>query len=134
MLGEACGHTFERWSGWRLNFGLTAVTFNGGLEELVKGFELDFWRVVGKGQGVIIRVRGRVGEKKFKFWWDTEIDGVEINTNYSIDLTSCKISPILPIQVYKLGENYRKNIYKNKTWQSHLPIQIKLTLIARALC
>lgn len=51
-----------------MNFGLTAVTFNGGLEEMVKGFELDFWSVVGKGQGVIIRVRGRVGEKKLKFW------------------------------------------------------------------
>lgn len=49
-----------------MNFGLTAVTFNGGLEEMVKGFELDFWSVVGKGQGVIIRVRGRVGEKKVK--------------------------------------------------------------------
>ena len=42
-----------------------------------------------------------------------EIDGVEINTNYSIDLTSCKISPILPIQVYKLGEKLQKKcIYK----------------------
>lgn len=51
-----------------MNFGLTAVTFNGGLEEMVKGFELDFCSVVGKGQGVIIRVRGRVGEKKLKFW------------------------------------------------------------------
>lgn len=49
-----------------MNFGLTAVTFNGGLEEMVKGFELDFCSVVGKGQGVIIRVRGRVGEKKVK--------------------------------------------------------------------
>lgn len=49
-----------------MNFVLTAVTFNGGLEEMVKGFELDFWSVVGKGQGVIIRVRGRVGEKKVK--------------------------------------------------------------------
>lgn len=30
---------------------------------MVKGFELDFWRVVGKGHGVIIK-GGRVGEKK----------------------------------------------------------------------